>query len=558
MTKNYKETMPVQAFFATAQRRPSAAAMIQPLGDGQLRTYTWAEVESEACRMATYLAGLGLPARSNVALMSKNCAEWIIADLAILMAGYVSVPLYPTLTAASVKQILDHCSAQALFVGKLDVWDDAKDGVPEGIPKIAFSLAPENAKEAFVGWAEIVASNEPMSDCFVPVGDDLATIIYTSGTTGMPKGVMQTFGNLAVIGGKMDSTYPLSVGDRVISYLPLSHVAERAAIEMSMLYIGLEVSFAESLEKFGDDLRRTRPHLFFAVPRIWSKFYQKASEAMPPAKLRKLLRIPILGKIVRKKILTAMGLDQCRIALSGAAALSPELIDWFKSLGLEVLEVYGMTENMGWSHTTREGDQCVGRVGTPNEGVECRLGDGGEIQVKSLGNMAGYYLEPELTAEAFTADGWLRTGDVGHIDERGRLKITGRVKEIFKTEKGKYIAPAPIENRLITLPGVEQACVVGPELSQPIALLSLAAEQSDHICGAGKDDFHKSLEEHLVKVNAQLEAHERLQCLVVVSEPWAIENGLLTPTLKLKRGELEKFYQSRMIEWAVARGVVWG
>tara|TARA_R110002073_G_C9485029_1_gene580329 strand:- start:2618 stop:4294 length:1677 start_codon:yes stop_codon:yes gene_type:complete len=558
MTKNYKETMPVQAFFATAQRRPSAAAMIQPLGDGQLRTYTWAEVESEARRMATYLAGLGLPARSNVALMSKNCAEWIIADLAILMAGYVSVPLYPTLTAASVKQILDHCSAQALFVGKLDVWDDAKDGVPEGIPKIAFSLAPENAKDAFVGWAEIVASNEPMSDCFVPVGDDLATIIYTSGTTGMPKGVMQTFGNLAVIGGKMDSTYPLSVGDRVISYLPLSHVAERAAIEMSMLYIGLEVSFAESLEKFGDDLRRTRPHLFFAVPRIWSKFYQKASEAMPPAKLRKLLRIPILGKIVRKKILTAMGLDQCRIALSGAAALSPELIDWFKSLGLEVLEVYGMTENMGWSHTTREGDQCVGRVGTPNEGVECRLGDGGEIQVKSLGNMAGYYLEPELTAEAFTADGWLRTGDVGHIDERGRLKITGRVKEIFKTEKGKYIAPAPIENRLITLPGVEQACVVGPELSQPIALLSLAAEQSDHICGAGKDDFHKSLEEHLVKVNAQLEAHERLQCLVVVSEPWAIENGLLTPTLKLKRGELEKFYQSRMIEWAVARGVVWG
>lgn len=558
MTKNYKETMPVQAFFATAQRRPSAAAMIQPLGDGQLRTYTWAEVENEARRMATYLAGLGLPARSNVALMSKNCAEWIIADLAILMAGYVSVPLYPTLTAASVKQILDHCSAQALFVGKLDVWDDAKDGVPEGIPKIAFSLAPENAKDAFVGWAEIVASNEPMSDCFVPVGDDLATIIYTSGTTGMPKGVMQTFGNLAVIGGKMDSTYPLSVGDRVISYLPLSHVAERAAIEMSMLYIGLEVSFAESLEKFGDDLRRTRPHLFFAVPRIWSKFYQKASEAMPPAKLRKLLRIPILGKIVRKKILTAMGLDQCRIALSGAAALSPELIDWFKSLGLEVLEVYGMTENMGWSHTTREGDQCVGRVGTPNEGVECRLGDGGEIQVKSLGNMAGYYLEPELTAEAFTADGWLRTGDVGHIDERGRLKITGRVKEIFKTEKGKYIAPAPIENRLITLPGVEQACVVGPELSQPIALLSLAAEQSDHICGAGKDDFHKSLEEHLVKVNAQLEAHERLQCLVVVSEPWAIENGLLTPTLKLKRGELEKFYQSRMIEWAVARGVVWG
>jgi long-chain acyl-CoA synthetase len=558
MTQNSMETMPVQAFLATAQRRPNDVAMIQPLGGGEMRNYSWAEVEGEARRMATYLSSLGLPARSNVALMSKNCAEWIIADLAILMAGHVSVPLYPTLTASSVKQILDHCGAQAFFVGKLDVWDEAKAGVSADIPKISFSLAPEDARKEFVGWAKIIESSEPLTDCFVPANDDVATIIYTSGTTGMPKGVMQTFGNLAVIGGKMDSTYPLSFGDRVISYLPLSHVAERAAIEMSMFYIGLEISFAESLEMFGEDLRRTRPHLFFAVPRIWSKFYQKASEAMPPAKLKKLLRIPILGRIVRKKILAAMGLDQCRIALSGAAALSPELIDWFKSLGLEVLEVYGMTENMGWSHTTREGDQCVGRVGTPNEGVECRLGDGGEIQVKSLGNMAGYYLEPELTKEAFTEDGWLRTGDVGHIDERGRLKITGRVKEIFKTEKGKYVAPAPIENKLVSLPGVEQACVVGPDLSQPIALLSLAAEQAEHLCGAGKNEFTQSLEEHLVKVNAQLDAHERLQCFVVVSEPWAIENGLLTPTLKLKRGELEKFYQSRMPEWAAARGVVWG
>lgn len=550
--------MPVQAFLETAKRRPNNAAMIQPLGDGELRTYTWAEFEEEARRMAAYLSGLGLPARSNIALMSKNCAEWMIADLAILMAGHVSVPLYPTLTSVSVKQILDHCNAKAFFVGKLDVWGEAKAGVPADIPKISFSLAPDDARNEFVDWEKIIASTEPMVDCYAPAGDDLATIIYTSGTTGMPKGVMQTFENLAVLGSKMGHTYPLSYGDRVISYLPLSHVAERAAVEMSMLYIGLEVSFAESLEKFGDDLRRTRPHLFFAVPRIWSKFYQKASEAMPPAKLKKLLRIPLIGTLVRKKMLTAMGLDQCRIALSGAAALSPDLIDWFKSLGLEVLEVYGMTENMGWSHTTREGDQCVGRVGTPNEGVECRLGDGGEIQVKSLGNMAGYYLEPDLTAEAFTEDGWLRTGDVGHIDELGRLKITGRVKEIFKTEKGKYVAPAPIENRLVSLPGVEQACVVGPDLSQPIALISLAAEQSEQLCGPGRKDFQAALEEHLVKVNTQLDAHEKLQCLVVVSEPWAIENGLLTPTLKLKRGELEKLYQPRMAEWSAARGVIWG
>lgn len=558
MAHDSSAVMPIQAFLAMAQQRPNDVAMIQPLGGGEMRRYSWAETEAEARRMASHLLGLGLPKGSNIALMSKNCAEWIIADLAILMAGYVSVPLYPTLTAASTRQILEHCGAPVLFVGKLDVWDDAKDGVPESVHKIAFSLAPDSAKEVFSNWADIIAASSPLEDCLVPQPSDLATIIYTSGTTGMPKGVMQTFGNLAAIGGRMDSTYPISAGDRVISYLPLSHVAERAAIEMSMFYVGVEISFAESLETFGDDLRRTRPHLFFAVPRIWSKFYQKASEAMPPAKLRRLLRIPLLGRVVRKKILVAMGLDQCRIALSGAAALSPELIDWFKSLGLEVLEVYGMTENMGWSHTTRKGDQCVGRVGTPNEGVECRLGDGDEIQVKGPGNMAGYYLEEGLTKDAYTEDGWLRTGDVGHIDGELRLRITGRVKEIFKTEKGKYVAPAPIENKLISLPGVEQACVVGPDLSQPIALLCLAAEQAEHLNGAGKAAFQSALEDHLGKVNAQLDAHERLQCLVVVSELWAVENGLLTPTLKLKRGELESLYASRMAQWGGSRGIVWG
>lgn len=549
--------MPVQAFLDTAARHAGDVAMVQPMGGGVVREYTWSEVEQEARKMASYLRSLGFPQGANVGLISKNCAEWIIADLAILMAGYVSVPLYPTLTGPSVRQILDHSGAVFLFVGKLDDWDEIRTGVPEGLPQLAFSLAPESARAAMPVWGDVIAAQRPLEDIYQPRAEDVATIIYTSGTTGMPKGVMQSYGNLANIGGRMDKTYSLSAGDRVISYLPLSHVAERAAIEMSMFYVGLKIFFAESLETFGEDLRRTRPHLFFAVPRIWNRFYQKASEAMPPAKLNLLLRIPLLNRVVRRKLLDAMGLDQCRVALSGAAALSPELIAWFKRIGLEVLEVYGMTENMGWSHATRSGEQCIGSVGRSSEGAECRIGEGGEIQVLSPGNMVGYYREEGLTRDAFTDDGWLRTGDVGVIDEKGRLRITGRLKEIFKTEKGKYVAPAPIENRLVSVPGVEQACVMGPGLSQPIALLNLAAEQLQHLRAEGQKEFDKVLHENLERINGELDAHERLQALIVVPEVWAIENNLLTPTLKLKRNELEALYRERLADWRKHRGVVW-
>lgn len=548
---------PVEAFLHMAARRPSDTAMCQPLGGGELREYLWREVEDEARRMAAYLRSLGLPDKTNIALISKNCAEWIIADLAIWMAGHVSVPLYPTLTATSIRQIMDHCGAPVIFVGKLDTWEEIEEGIPREVKRIAFSLAPTAARAAAPEWASVIAGQEPSKEVARPAHDDLATIIYTSGTTGMPKGVMQSFGNLAAVGSKMDRTYSLSPGDRVISYLPLSHVAERAAIEMSMFYVGLKVFFAESLETFGEDMKRTKPNLFFAVPRIWNKFYQKASDAVPPKKLNRLLKIPLLNRVVKKKILTAMGLEECRIALSGAAALSPELIDWFNRIGLEVLEVYGMTENMGWSHTTREGDQQVGWVGTPNEGVQCRIGEGGEVQILSPGNMIGYYREPELTREAFTEDGWLKTGDVGRIDEAGRLRITGRVKEIFKTEKGKYVAPAPIENRLVSFPGVEQACVMGPGLSQPIALLNLSPEQLGHLEKEGREEFSRRLAEHLERVNATLDQHEKLRCLVVMPELWGIENGLLTPTLKLKRNEIETRYAEQMDQWARQRGVVW-
>ena len=255
---------------------------------------------------------------------------------------------------------MEHSESKFLFVGKLDDWDIMKGGVPDGVKQVAFTLAPRDALNDFPNWGDIIRDTAPLEQVAEPAMEDIATIIYTSGTTGMPKGVMHDFQSFSIVGEKMIKVYNLTPEERMISYLPLSHVAERVAVEIAQLYVGGKIFFAESLETFGEDIKRAQPTVFFAVPRIWSKFYQKASEAVPPKKLNKLLKIPFLNKVIKKKVLGAMGLDQCRIALSGAAALSPDIITWFKKLDLEILEVYGMTENLAWSHTTEEGDQKIG------------------------------------------------------------------------------------------------------------------------------------------------------------------------------------------------------
>lgn len=550
---------PLTAFAAQVARRPEAIAFVQPLSGGQLREYNWRQVDDEARRIAFYLSTLHLPPHSNIALMSKNCAEWIMCDLAIWMAGHVSVPLYPTLAAQTVNQIMTHSNCPVLFVGKLDSWEEMARGVPEGVRCIAFSLAPDGARAAYPVWTELLDQYRPLADIANPAMSDLATIIYTSGTTGTPKGVMQDFSRLATVGTYAGKVYAMSESDRLISYLPLSHVAERDAIELAMLYNGMRVFFADSLDTFAQDIQRARPTVFFAVPRIWTKFYQKICEKIPPKKLAMLLKIPVINRIVRKKLLSALGLDACRLMLSGAASLSPELIGWYNRLGIEILEVYGMTENMAWSHTTRMGDQKVGYVGTPNPGVECRIGEQGEILVKSAGNMLGYYKEPDMSAAAFIDGNWLRTGDQGEIDAQGRLKITGRLKEIFKTSKGKYVAPAPIENKLVNLPGIELVCVVGADMTQPIALINLTPEEKTRMAAHAneREHFTKALEALRKTVNDTLDPHEHLACCVVVTSAWTVENNMITPTLKIKRNELEKTYADRLPVWQQSKGVIW-
>jgi len=346
----------------------------------------------------------------------------------------------------------------------------------------------------------------------------------------------------------------------MLSYLPLAHVAERLVVENQSTYHGFHVFFAESLETFPLDLRRARPTVFFSVPRLWVKFQQGVQAKMPPAKLDRLLKLPIIRGIVRKKVLGALGLDQCVFAAGGAAPMPIELLRWYSRLGLNIAEGYGMTENLGASHITTGDPATFGTVGPPYDDVQCRIEPtNGEIQVKCAWTMLGYYKEPGLTKQALTGDGWLKTGDKGSLDARGNLKITGRVKDLFKTSKGKYVAPSPIEDKLVMHSAVEACCVTGANLSQPLGIVMLNTETVMQIADpARKSELEASLAEHLKSINATLDPHEQLDCLVVVTAPWSVENGFITPTFKVKRNRIEEAYAASFERWtSTRRQVLW-
>jgi long-chain acyl-CoA synthetase len=549
------EQLPLARLQHWAATRGDALFLTQPMGQGVIRDYSFAEVLEQSRRMAEYLRQFNWPEGSRIAILSKNCAHWLMSDFAIWMAGHVSVPIYPTLTAESVHQILSHAEVKACFVGKLDDWPQMQPGVPEDVHCISYPLSPPND---FATWEEIVATTPPLARLPASRPDDLATLIYTSGTTGMPKGVMHPFRTFAIAPEVAREGFGASQDDRVLYYLPLAHVAERVFVEANALSNGFRIYFAESLESFVEDLKRARPTMFFSVPRLWTKFQQGVQAKLPQKKLDLLLKLPVVSGLVRRKILSGLGLDAVRFAGGGASPMPPSLIQWWRALGIELIEVYGMTENFGLSHGSFPGQGRVGYVGKAWPGVECKLADNGEVLVKSPTTMTGYYKEPEKTREAMTPDGFLRTGDLGAFDEDGRLRITGRAKEQFKTSKGKYVSPAPIENKLQQHEQIEACCVTGVNFPQPFALVMLPLDTLDAVKRDVnlKERLSRSLTEHLERVNAGLDPHEQLDFLAVVAEQWTVENGLVTPTLKIKRAELEKVYGRYFDGWAAKQAVV--
>ena len=554
------DLLALQRLYHWEKTIPQSISLTQPMGGGVTRDYTWGEVADQVRRMAAHLLAQGWEPGSNVAILSKNCAWWLMSDLAIWMAGHVSVPLYPTLAPDTITHILTHSEAKACFVGKLDAWEHMKPGVPSGLPCISYPLSPQDAIQNYDRWDDICARQAPMQGEVQRGADELATLIYTSGTTGRPKGVMQSFGNLAWAMGTGARRIGMSGQDRMLSYLPLAHVVERVLVEHGWLRTGMRLWFAESLDTFAADLQRARPTIFFSVPRLWVKFQQGVHHKMPPARLQLLLSLPVIGALVRKKVLAALGLDQCRIAAGGAAPMPVALLAWYRKLGLPINEGYGLTENLAVSHLTIPGKDQQGSVGPAYEGVEDRIDPvTGEIQMRSPALMMGYYKDPVQTKAAFTEDGWLRTGDKGVIDTKGNLHITGRVKDLFKTSKGKYVAPAPIEDKLVMHESVEACVVSGANLGQPLGIVMLNPEAAGRAQGgAARAALESSLAQHLQAVNATLDPHEQLQCIVVVTTAWTVDNDIITPTFKVKRNRIEDIYAANYERWeASGKKVIW-
>ena len=542
------DQLPLERLAFWVGKQPGAVWLSQPV-NGQWRDFSWAEVDAQARCMASALLALGCQPGDRVALLAKNCAEWFIADLAIMLAGLVSVPLYPLQAAESIDYVLRHSRCKAIFLGKLDEPDKLAVGIPAEVTRIAM---PYPTLPAEHHWAALLAEHAPLQAAHTQTPDELLSILYTSGTTGQPKGVMLTPRAFAFAASHAVQALQIGPQDQYFSYLPLSHAAERFLVQMNALFSGARVAFAESVDTFAKDLKRVRPTVFFSVPRLWTRFQQGVLEKLPEPRLARLLRIPLVGALVARKIRRGLGLDRARLLVSGAAAIPPSLLRWYARIGLTICEGYGMTENFAYGTFNRPGQVRFGSVGRPMPDNQVRIDDSGEVLFRSDTLMQGYYLEPEKTAEALK-DGWLHTGDLGHIDADGYLTITGRLKDLFKTSKGKYIAPVPIEVEIAKNLWVEQVCLMGSNLDQPLALIELSPAAR----GQAREQLAENLEATRQALNAHLQPHERISHFLLVREAWTVDNGCMTPTMKIRRNVLEARFIEELSKLVRDQPVYW-
>lgn len=541
---------PAKALLDHAAKTPSRVFLRQPI-DGKLVDFTFSKVADQCLRIAASLYTLGMQKGDHIAILSKNCAEWVMADWAIQMAGMVSVPMYPTANEETLRHGLTHSDCKAVFVGKLDNWKAQEPALDPSLIRIAFPYPTMACQHS---WTDLIAANGPIAAVAEPDPEDLMSILYTSGSTGVAKGVLMTYRGYHYAGITNRDLFQMTSQDRAISYLPLAHITERAVILAPALYTGATLFFVEALDTFQRDLKNAEVTVFLSVPRLWTKFQSGVHAKLPPKKLRILMSIPGLGNLVAKKIRSELGFSACRLYGSGTAPISPTVLRWYRRLGIHICEGWGMSETAGLSCANIPYDpRAIGTIGSPLPQTEMTLSQEGEILIKGPGLFAGYYKQPELSKEGLTDDGYFHTGDKGIWDSQlHNYRITGRVKDLFKTQKGKYVAPVPIESALGGNPLVEQVCVMGTDLSQPVAVVVL----SEVAQKTPRADVRVSLETSLNQLNPHLESHERVTHIVIALEDWTIENGLLTPTMKIKRDLIEAKYQaatnkpiSQMVSW---------
>ena len=543
--------------------------------NGQWATLSTEEMIKEANAFASGLLEMGLKPNDKVAIISNNRTEWHVADLGILMAGMINVPIYPTITESDYEFILNDAEVKLCFVSDNELFEKVnsiKDKVTSLQAIFSFDALASCEK-----WDVIkekgIGKNEKEIDSIMDKVDenDLATLIYTSGTTGKPKGVMLSHRNIVSNVLACRERLPVSSDSSSLSFLPLCHVYERMVCYL-YIYTGTSIYYAESMDTIGDNLREVKPQVFTAVPRLLEKVYDKIIAKGAALKgIKKALffwalalgqkyelngkngawyefQLKLANKIIFSKWREALG-GNAKAVASGAAALQPRLARVFLAAQIPVMEGYGLTETSPVISVNEQANDGIriGTVGRPSRDVEVKIADDGEILVKGPNVMMGYYKNEEATKEVFTEDGWFKTGDLGELVEGQFLKITGRKKETFKTSGGKYIAPQLIENKMKESSFIEQIMVIGEGEKHPAAIVQPAFDFLEEWCRRKGVQYASNTEmvkldqvkERIMKeidhFNEEFAQFERVKKVILADTIWGIESGELTPTMKIKR-----------------------
>ncbi|WP_038175025.1 MULTISPECIES: AMP-binding protein [Vibrio] len=543
---------PNEMILKWAQERPDQVYLKQTINRQHVE-FTYAQVADQALKLVSVLNELGIQPGDKVALVSKNCAEWFICDLAMTLGDFVSVPIFPTAGADTIEYCLTHSESKALIAGKLDDKAATQQAIDSISELITISLPYDSAPNCQYQYSEQIAKAIPTTNRPEHYDDKLMSIVYTSGTSGLPKGAMLTYGAFSWSAQQLINHIGIEKNDRLFSYLPLAHITERVYIFGSSIMGGVQTAFPESLDTFIEDVKMQRPTLFISVPRLWTLFQQRIQDKLPPKKLNLLLKIPFVNSLIKKKLAEGLGLDKARVLGCGSAPVSPALLEWYHSVGLHITEAWGMTESFAYSTLNYpfRADK-IGSVGNAGPGIELKIANDQEIMVRSKGMFSGYYKNDIATQESFDANGWLHTGDIGAIDSEGYLTIQGRKKDTFKTAKGKFVAPVPIEKKLFEYSRVEMMCLIGLGLPGPILLVV-----PHDFPNFDRKRYERTTNKVIARMNSELESHEQIKGVLMIKDPWTIENGILTPTLKIKRHVLEQKYHEMGQNWPKGQLVVW-
>jgi long-chain acyl-CoA synthetase len=582
-TMSDHDTIP-HRLLRNAARHPSTIAYQAKL-EGRWQPTTWHTFAGEVRAAARALISLGFPPGGKVAILGFNRPEWVILDLAAMMAGGAVAGVYTTCSSEEVQYIVHHSEAHLILVE--DAGQLAKVMARRAeLPLLRWIVMMRGAAGAgpdVLSWEQFNARAEatPQAELDARLAaidpEALGSLIYTSGTTGPPKSVMLSHRNLAWTAQLLIDVGRRHDGDVALSYLPLSHIAE----QMSSIHVpataGSTVYFAESLDQVPANLKECRPTVFFGVPRTWEKFHvalgQKLGEVTGAkrrlldwaravctevnarrdrgAPISRLLgaQYALADRLVIRKLKAAVGLDRARVLISGAAPIAPEILAFFASLDLPVREIYGQSEDSGPTSHNLPGRTRVGSVGPPLPGIEVKIAEDGEILVRGPNVFAGYYKEPEATAETLK-DGWMCSGDLGVLDPDGYLTITGRKKEIIITAGGKNITPKNIEAAIKQSPLVGEAVVIGDRRRYLTALITLeevAAQQlapalTDAAALAAAPEIRAAIQHQIDAVNQALARVEQIKKFAILPRPFGIASGELTPTMKLRRMVIAERY----------------